>query len=132
MLDVIIIFPLMHLLGIDKKEGSSFERNYWNMTSATRTTTENGRICFCGYWQRAAVCYHFRQGDQHDQETVNRDDFLRRGEFSMAKYNMHQSLLTNLGCKSEFAKLDNRIEYMEGQPQYRHLQYYPKQPIQSC
>ena len=34
---------------------------------------------------------------------------------------MHQSLLTNLGCESEFAKLDNRIEYMEVQPQYRHL-----------
>ena len=108
----IIIFPLMHLLGIEK----DLERYPAVLRSkVTSTTTENGRMCHCSHWQRTAVCCRLRRGNYHNQQAIIRDAIFDEREESLVDVSkIAYAPLTNLGCESEFAKLDNRISISGG------------------
>ena len=118
MLREIIIFPLMHLLGIDKHDSSNFER-----------TCNRVRQLFAAKLpelpQKMEECATAATGKEVIS-IINRQlseiPFLDEREESLVDVSkLAYAPLTNLGCESEFAKLDNRISISEGSTSIKTL-----------
>ena len=119
-----IIFPIMHLLGIDKKvkQGKSSKwtgvREFFKtklsemkkMKTEIDTSTGRGRLMVALYTE-ILVTLERQLGEMSFFSSAIDQD-------STADMTLNPKLdhapVTNLGCESEFAKLDNRIKITGG------------------